>query len=274
MGIRTIFNVAEDCARGERTGWAEFVRDFAGIGRTLLTHYFPSLGAKPDELVVAVFQRAESNQRAWFAGLSFTNEREFMMAFRSLVFSYARERLKAQPANAQGSSACVTAEQSLASMKDLLLLEREVLWLLIKGYDAPRIAATMMNAAATAESVERVAGERLRLLFPGVAPEQRSGFAAALLEMAEGLNTESCVSLKSFNNLVNGQITWREREAAEQHMSNCLYCIDRFTSFQEMVRLRKDTPPLAPPQVQAILAQLQLAPAKSRGVLSRLLAGR
>jgi len=40
------------------------------------------------------------------------------------------------------------------------------------------------------------------------------------------------------------------------------------------VRLRKDTPPLAPPQVEAILAQLPFSAGKPRGVLSRLFAGR
>ncbi len=92
--------------------------------------------------------------------------------------------------------------------------------------------------------------------------------------MAEQSQTDSCVSLKTFNNLVNGQLSWRERELAEEHMSNCFYCIDRFTTFQEMVRLRKDTPQLSPPQVEAILAQLPFAAGKPRGVLSRLFAGR
>jgi hypothetical protein len=82
------------------------------------------------------------------------------------------------------------------------------------------------------------------------------------------------VSLKTFNNLVNGQLTWRERELAEEHMSNCFCCKDRFTTFQEMVRLRKDTPPSAPEQVEAILVRLPSAASRPRRLLSRLLAGR
>ena len=58
MAIRTIFSMAEDCARGDRLGWQEFVRDFAGIGRALLTHYFPTLVPDMDEHVIAVFRRA------------------------------------------------------------------------------------------------------------------------------------------------------------------------------------------------------------------------
>ena len=341
MAIRTIFSMAEDCARGERLGWLEFVRDFAGIARALLAHYFPTLAPDLNEHMVAVFRRAGAHGGSWFAGLGFSNEREFMMAFRDLVFAYGREqermpapeialeqvraimkdltllerqmlwliikgydgpriaaimmnaaataeavqriadeRLAPQPANTgragdPGAPAPpIALDQLRAIMQDLMLLEREVLWLFIKGYDAQRIAAIMMNAAATAEAVRRVAGERLQALLPGAAQEALIVSARVLMEMAEQSKTDSCVSLKTFNSLVNGQLTWRERELAGEHMSNCFYCIDRFTTFQEMVRLRKDTSQITPPQVEAILVQLPFAAGKPRGVLSRLFAGR
>ncbi|HYN14684.1 MAG TPA: hypothetical protein VES66_02720 [Terriglobales bacterium] len=267
MAIRTIFSMAEDCARGERLGWLEFVRDFAGIARSLLAHYFPTLAQELDGHVVALFRRAGAQGGAWFAGLSFSNEREFMMAFRDLVFAYGREQ-EHVPAPQ------ISLDQLRTTMQDLTLLERELLWLFIKGYDAPRITAIMMNAAATAEAVQRIAAERLGALVPGTAPGVLAVSARVLMELAEQSKTDQCTSLKTFNNLVNGQISWRERELAEEHMSNCFYCIDRFTAFQEMVRLRKDVARLEAPQVEAILAQLPLAAAKPSGMLSRLFAGR
>jgi len=54
MAIRTIFRMAEDCASGQRQGWEEFVRDYAGITRALLTHYFPTL--TPDDVGAAAGQ--------------------------------------------------------------------------------------------------------------------------------------------------------------------------------------------------------------------------
>jgi hypothetical protein len=280
MAIRTIFSMAEDCARGERLGWMEFVRDFAEIARSLVAHYFPALIPDLEAQLVGVFRRAGAQGGAWFTGLSFSNEREFMMAFRDLVFACGREqaRLLPQRTSESGSPAqSITLDPLRAAMQDLMLLEREVLWLFIKGHDAQHIAGIMMNAAATAEAVQRVAGERLRAVVPedsGTAAEGLTRSAPLLMEMAEQSKTDACVSLKSFNNLVNGQLTWRERELAEEHMAGCFYCIDRFTTFQELIRLRKDTPPLAPPQVDAILAQLPLAAGNPRGVLSRLFAGR
>ena len=267
MAIRTVFSMAEDCVRGQRQGWQEFVRDYAGIARALLTHYFPTLAPEIDEHAVAVFHRAGHNDASWFAGLRFSNEREFMMAFRDLVFAYGREqeRVPAPP---------IGLDQVRDIMRDLTLLERELLWLVIKGHDGVRIAAMMMNAAATAEAVQRIAGERLKTLTTGVASGHPGIPTPVLMELAEQSKTDKCASLKTFDNLVNGQITWREREQAEEHMHNCFYCIDRFTTFQEMVRLRKDVPPLSEPQVEAVLAKLPVAAGKPRGTLSRLFAGR
>lgn len=267
MAIRTVFSMAEDCARGQRQGWQEFVRDYADIARALLTHYFPTLAPQVDEHVVAVFQRAGANGGSWFAGLKFTNEREFMMAFRDLVFAYGREqeRVPAPP---------IAIDEVRAIMKDLTLLERELLWLVVKGYDGECIAAIMMDATTTAEAVQRIAGERVGALTRSTAPGHPVLSIRVLMELAEQAKTDKCASLKTLNNLVNGQITWRERELAEEHMSECFYCIDRFTTFQEMIRLRKDVPPLSEPQVEAILAQLPIAAGKPRGTLSRLFAGR
>ena len=267
MAIRTIFSMAEDCARGERLGWHEFVRDYAGIARALLEHYFPTLAPELDAHIVAVFRRAAADNASWFSGLTFANEREFLMSFRELVFAYGRiqERLPAPQ---------VSLEQLREIVRDLPLLERELLWLFIKGYDTPRIAAIMMNAAATSEAVKRLAHERLAALIPGSTPEAFTVSARVLMESAAALNGDQCCSLKTFNNLVNGQITWREREVAEEHMTSCFYCIDRFTSFQEMIRLRKDVPPLADAQVEAILAQLGIAPANPRTIFSKLFATR
>jgi hypothetical protein len=160
-----------------------------------------------------------------------------------------------------------------AGIKDLSLLEREMLWLLIKGYNAPRIAAIMMNAAATADAVQRMADERLTEFLPGGAPEVTAAVARVLMESAERSKTEQCASLRTFNNLVNGQISWRERELAQEHMNECFYCIDRFTSFQEMVWIRKSAAMLGDLQIEAILTQLPFVIAKSAGVLSRLFAG-
>ena len=257
--------MAEDCARGERLGWQEFVRDYAPIARTLLRHFFPMLAPELDSHVVAVFQRARANDNAWFHQLKFQNEREFLMAFRELVFDYGREEARVPVPE-------LSLEQVRLIMKDLPVWEREVLWMFIKGYDAPRIGPMMMNTEATAQATRDIADQRLAQALPGATVDAFNLSARVLIAEAEKTGGESCLPLKTFNNLVNGQVSWRERELAEQHMSDCFHCIDRYTSFLEMIRLRQDAQPLGAAGVNAILAQLNLPAEKGGGIFSRLFA--
>jgi hypothetical protein len=255
----------EDCARGERQGWYEFVRDYGPLAKTVLQQYFPTLAPEMEAHIQAIFQRARANQNEWFQNLSFTNEREFLMAFRQLVFQYGREAARVPVPQ-------LSLDQVREIMKDLPVTEREMLWLFIKGYTAPQIARMMRDAEHTADQVKRTADERLKELLPATTPDAFSISARVLMEEAEKANSEQCVALKTFNNILNGQITWRERELAEEHIRDCFNCLDRFTAFQEMIRLRQDAQPLAEAEIEPILEELHLPPAKSKGVLGRLFA--
>jgi hypothetical protein len=265
MTVRTIFSMAEDCSRGERLGWFEFVRDYAPVARVLLEQYFPMLKPELDFHITALFERARAENNAWFSSFRFANEREFLMFFRELVFQYGRSVARVPAPE-------ISLEQMRSIMQDLPVVEREMLWLCMKGYTAEQIGPMISNQESTARAVRELAGQRLAEILPGASPEAFNVSARVLMEGAEKCKTEECLALRTFNNLVNGQISWRERELAEQHIRDCFYCLDRFTAYQEMIRIRKDAQPLAEPEVNSTLGRLRLPPAKPKGLLSRLLA--
>ncbi len=252
--------MVEDCAAGERLGWYEFVRDYAGITRQLLERYFPVLKPEIDQHVLGVYERAHTNDNAWCKGLKFQNEREFQMSFRELVFEYGRTVARVPVPE-------LSLDQYREIVKDLSVVEREEMWLYVKGYDAAQIAPMMMNAEATANAVKAIADQRLKDLFPAMTPDAFNASARSLIEAAEKTKTDGCLPLKTYNNIINGQITWRERDVAEQHIRDCFYCVDRFTGYQEMIRLRKDAVPLPEPQIEAMLGQMGFAAAKKKGGL-------
>ncbi len=255
--------MAEDCAAGERLGWSEFVRDYAPISRQLLLHYFPVLQPEIEQHVLGIFERAHANSNGWFKSIKFQNEREFMMAFRELLFAYGRTEARVPVPE-------LSLDQFREIVKDLNVVEKEVMWLYVKGYDAPQIAPMMMNAEATAGAIKAVADQRLKDLFPAMTPDAFNVSARALIEAAEKTKSDDCLPLKTFNNIVNGQISWRERDVAEQHIRDCFYCIDRFTGFQEMVRIRKDAVPLPEAEVEAILAKLGFEAPRKKGLLAKM----
>ena len=263
VAVRTIFAMAEDCGRGERLGWYEFVRDYSTFTRDLLLRYFPVLAPDMEEHVAGVYRRAQANENAWFQRIRFTNEREFAFAYREFIFAYGREAARLPVPE-------ISIEQMREIMKDLPVVEQQMLWMVIRGYDAAYIGRMMMNAEATARAVKDKADQRVRALIPAASPDALVLSARALMEAAEQTRTDDCLPLKTFNNLINGQLSWRERDLAEQHVARCFYCLDRFTTFQEVIRLRKDVQPAPEAAVEAIMAKLGFA-AKSKGLLAKLL---
>ncbi|MGZ4787593.1 MAG: hypothetical protein ACXVZX_03670 [Terriglobales bacterium] len=263
MAIRTVFTMAQDCAAGERLGWQEFVRDYLGITRQLLQHYFPVLQPELDQHTLGMFQRPRSNDNAWFKEIKFQNEREFLMAYRDLVFAYARTVARVPTPE-------LSLDQFREIVKDLTVVEREVMWLFLKGYTAQQISPMMMNAEATSNAVKAVADQRLKDLFPSMTADAYNISARTLIEAAEKVGTPDCLPLKTFNNIINGQVSWRERDVAEQHIRDCFYCIDRFTSFQEMIRLKKDAKPAPETEVEPVLEKLGIATAKKKGLFAKI----
>lgn len=256
--------MVQDCSADVRLGWEEFVRDYALITSQLLDHYFPVLHPELDQHVLGVFQRAHANSNAWFKEITFQNEREFLMAYREMLFAYARTVARVPTPE-------LSLEQFRDIVKDQSVVEREIMWLFVKGYKAQQISPMMMNAEATSNAVKCVADQRLKDLFPAMTADAFNISARSLIEAAEKTKTPDCLPLKTFNNIVNGQVSWRERDVAEQHIRDCFYCIDRFTSFQEMIRLKKDAKPAPEAQVDPILVSLGLGAAKKKGFLSKML---
>lgn len=256
--------MVQDCTAGERLGWQEFVRDYAEITGTLLDRYFPVLHPELGQHVLGFFQKARGNDNSWFKELKFQNEREFLMSYRELVFEYARTVARVPTPE-------LSLDQFKEIVKDQSVVEREIMWLFLKGYTAQQISPMMMNAEATSNAVKAVADQRLKDLFPAMTADAYNISARALIEAAEKTGTPDCLPLKTFNNLINGQLTWRERDLTEQHIRDCFYCLDRFTSFQEMIRLRKDGKAAPDAQVDAVLEKLGFTSGKKKGLFAKIL---
>jgi hypothetical protein len=254
--------MAEDCARGERLGWEEFVRDYCGFTRSMLWHYFPALTPEIEDHVVAAFQRARANNNAFFHGLRFANEREFACAYRDFIFGYGREVARLPTPQ-------ISLEQARGVMKDMPVVEQQVLWLYVRGFREEQVAPILMHAEATARAVKQKADERIRTIVPNASSDALVISARALMEAAEKSKTDSCLPLKTFNNIINGQISWRERDVAEKHIAGCFYCLDRFTTFQEVVRRMKDKQAASDAEVEKVVAQLGLAAKRKSGLLAK-----
>jgi hypothetical protein len=245
-----------------KQGWVEFVRDYAPIARTLLSHYFPALMPDLDLAVSDVFARAHVNGNAWFQSLRFTNEREFAMTFRNLVFESGRSQARLPGPD-------IPADSIFALLNGLSLVQRQFFLLFLSGWQVYEASRILMNASATAEETKKAADDRLASL-PGGQVE-RAAITLLAIEAAQTRGGADCLTWKTFNNLVNGQISWNSRDAAEQHMTNCVHCLEAFTAFQEMIWLRKETTTFSDQEIQGLIEKLHIRGGVSKGLFSRIL---
>ncbi len=260
MAIRTIFSTVEDCAQGTYQGWCEFVRDYAPLAHRLLSHYFPSLRPEIDSAVVAVFAAANANDNAWFKSLHFANEREFAMAFRDLVFASGRSAARLPAPK-------IPSQRIVALLDGLSLVQRQLFWEFFKGWTVQEAAEMLMNASATAGETGKIAEERLA---PFGDAAERAALVLFGIETAQSERGNDCLPWKTFNNLINGQISWADRESAERHISTCTHCLEAFTAFQEMIWLQKGSTALDKAATQTIVGALGVRRTASRNLLGRL----
>lgn len=263
MAIRTVFSTIEDCSQGRYLGWYEFLRDYAPLAEALLSHYFPALASDLDASVLDVFSRARAEGNVWFRSLNFANEGEFAMAFRDLVFTSGRTA-------AQMPAPGVSAEEILVLLDGLTLVQREFFWTFLKGWGVQQASAMLMDASATARQTDNITSERLSRLSPTVLAE-RSAIAIMAIEAAQSHKGAECLRWKTVNNLLNGQLSWSDREIAERHMSGCVGCVDAFTAFQEMIWLRRQAVPLPAEEVEALANKLNIRPPAAKGLLAKFL---
>lgn len=264
MAIRTIFTTAEGCAKGLRQGWFDFVRDYGAIADVLLAHYYPGLASELPLHMQSVFARANADGNAWFRSLHFSNEREFSMAFRQLVFVYGNHSQRMTPPE-------ISADSLVQAQEGLMLVQRQIFWLYLRGWSADEASSILTNAASTAQEVRQLADERLALIITQGSPTNRLAAARGAMESSEHAHTADCLSWKTMDNIINGQIAWRDRQASERHMNGCNHCLNAFTSFQEMIWLRTSAKPLPQAEIDSIVRTLHVQGPK--GLFSRLLAG-
>ncbi|HYG98947.1 MAG TPA: hypothetical protein VD837_07435 [Terriglobales bacterium] len=263
MAIRTIFTMAEDCAHGVRQGWFEFVRDYGTVAERLVAHYFPTLASETGMRRRTVFARANADDNAWFRSLAFANEREFAMAFRELVLAYGRSSVRLPVLQ-------FSADDLARAPDGLALIQRQLFWVFLKGWSVDEASAMITNAAATAKEARILADDRIHALADGDSSMAHCATTLRAMELAESARTPDCLSWKTMDNIINGQISWRDRDNAERHASGCIHCLNSFTAFQEMIWLRKEAQPLPETEIEQVVQGLRLQ--ERKGLFSRLLA--
>ena len=80
----------------------------------------------------------------------------------------------------------------------------------------------------------------------------------SILRQIESQQGPNCPAIKVFADVMDGRIIWRDKQQVENHVSECLYCLDRETALKESLFYLRALEPLTPEALQNVLRNLNI----------------
>jgi hypothetical protein len=267
----TFHKILSACEEGSRPGWQAFLSDYTPIVFQLFNLYLPSCRQRQEDFWREALAVLSANNFERLQKLEHQAEREFLIDLRAFLLDFGAARL--DPGQDSRDAAPPTPESLKALLKGLPLVHQEVLFLKLAGYSD----ASLEKALVVTPGVARQGFERLRKDYSILLgrEEDRSLWPAAWAEVrrfAGAARAESCPSLRQFIRIHEGGSSWYEKEPAEQHVSGCLYCLERWTALREIKYWRREAKPRPLAEVESLLASLppQIARVPRKSFLARL----
>ena len=265
--VYTFHDMIEGCRRRDPRAWREFVTTYLPLARHFLPQYLPQLSGDVERLLPGVFAGMLEEDGHFFGSFTGRAEREFMVHFRRYMLDRGRT-LAGLPAP---TAPPVTLEVLEAALKEFSALQRQVVWLVMLGYSPDGVAPILNMKKETAAEITQTAQERLRAAMESWSQDSLSSSRPALVEAVSSRESQDCYPYLAFHRIIDGQISWRERELTLQHLAACFFCVDRFSTFQEVVYFSRKSPPAPEAEIKAVLGALNLpAPEKKKSLMARL----
>lgn len=234
--IYTYHEMVRGCPQGDPQAWREFALRYAPLAWHLLAHYFPSLAPQVDTAVESLFRKTLEGDGAFFSSFRARTERELQAHFRDFVLA-SGGALGASATT--GEAPRVTLETLAEALQGLPAYPKQAFWLWALGY-APEEVAPMLNLKppTVQETVAR-GQEALRSKMEAWSKQSLRQSGPALAAEAVAGRGDKCYPRLIWNRLLDGQISWQEREEILRHVAACWFCVDSFSTFQEVVYLAR-----------------------------------
>lgn len=256
MSVITFHRILRGCEEGDRESWRLFLRDYTSVVSRLVAVYLPSL-AKPQNhfwqetlgsLAAKGFERLRT--------FDHQAEREFLLDFRGFLLERGGELVDPSQ-DANGGAIAVETVEGL--LKGLPLAHQQILFLKLAGYsDATIEKIYTITPAIAQEGLERLQADYTVLLGRKEDTCLWPGAWTALLRQVRAAKTEACVPPRQHVRILDGQISWYDKEPMEQHTSACLHCLECWTALREVVYWRREASPISSAEIDALLSGLPL----------------
>jgi hypothetical protein len=267
----TFQRILPGCEAGDRGAWEAFLARYTPIVRALDDFYLPGRARKAQAASWADALRSLSaNDCERLRAFNHQAEREFLADLRAFYLELAVPTLDP---NAESLPVpAPTAESVQALLKDLPLAHKEIVFFKLAGYsDATLEKIMLLPAAAIRKPVEKLAENDGLILDRESDGCPWPSAWVAILRRARTLRGENCPARRVLIRILDGQTSWYEKSPAEEHMANCLHCLESWVALREVTYLRRVTAPLPLAEIEPFLASLPIeATAAPSSLLGRI----
>ncbi len=233
MAVFTCAEIVEGCRRGDDAAWGHFTARYLPLAGAVLDRHFPEHAARRDELLREALAQARDDNARFFRDYQGHSEREFLLHWREQALRVGEAAAPA-PAPPQIPLEWETFQKAIA---DFTALERQMIWMTLLSPLAGDADKVLRVDPKTVASVLGRAQEALRGASDHWNPQMLVENRHRLIDAARAAATEDCPLPRQFLRLLDGQITWRDRQGIERHLTRCWRCVDVLCRFREVVYL-------------------------------------
>ncbi len=259
----TFHKMLSGCLEGEFKCWHLFVCSYGSLAQHLIKQHFRAAENCGPELTAEIFGSIRKNDSAFLREFSGSSEREFLLYFERRVFAVARDRL-----GCDATAADFDFELLRTWFEKMPLAHQEVAWLAMKAYEQGEMGRILRVPVALVRAAE------VEVLRKWSQIRDREISAMPFLhdqfhQQIENLKGPNCPPIKIFSDLMDGRIVWRDKQQVENHISECLWCLDRETTLKETLFQLQTLAPLPTESVERLLRDLKIEarPPKAKATL-------
>jgi hypothetical protein len=248
----TLYKILPGCEEGNQEAWRAFLENYSPTALQLLKVYSPwSADACLDQWRDAL-RALSADDFAVLRKFSHQSEREFLVGLRAFLLD--RIALSVTPSQDATELPAPSAETLTTLLSGLALAHQEMAFLTLAGYSQKSIETILRISPNVAE--EGLA--RLRVIYAAAVDrsDDKCLWPSAWIGITKAARADEkkdCTPLRQLIRITDGQASWYDKSPAETHRSQCLHCMELWTSLLEVAAWDRARQPLPAGTVESLL---------------------